>query len=66
MNTSLTIQVVNGQLKLIGPIQDRVLCYGLLELAKDGLREMASRPAEPKIEEAGAQLANVLLSRPGR
>lgn len=30
----------NGTLSLYGPINNIVQCYGLLELAKDALREM--------------------------
>ena len=42
---TLVIRVVDGRVQITGPIQDRVLCYGLLELAKDALRSAPQQPA---------------------
>jgi hypothetical protein len=36
----------NGQIQVEGPLENRILCYGLLECARDALRDM--KPAEPK------------------
>lgn len=64
MNFKLEIEVVNGQLRLAGPIQDKVLCYGLLEAAKDALRTMHAEAAKgPKIETAGPAIAGLLNGR---
>jgi hypothetical protein len=30
----------NGQIQVTGPIQNKALCYGLLELAKDVIRQV--------------------------
>lgn len=34
-----------GQVQVAGPLNDRVLCYGLLESARDAIREY--RPPSP-------------------
>ena len=34
----LIIRVVQGEVMVHGPIHDKVLCYGLLECAKDAVR----------------------------
>jgi hypothetical protein len=37
----ITVRMVsNGQIQVNGPLQDSVLCYGLLEAAKDVIRRM--------------------------
>jgi len=38
----------NGQLTVTGPIQNKVMVYGLLELAKDVIRD-AQAPKPPDI-----------------
>ena len=39
MSMRLTISVdANGGVKFEGPLHDKVLCYGLLEIAKDIVR----------------------------
>ena len=35
----LIIRVVKGEVMVHGPIHDKVLCYGLLECAKDAVRD---------------------------
>ena len=34
----------NGQLQVTGPIQDRMLCYGMLEVARDVIRDQQPKP----------------------
>lgn len=45
MNFELTIRVVDGRLELRGPIHDELLCYGLLEKARQAVQEIAARRA---------------------
>ena len=56
LNAQLVINVVNGQIQVTGPIHDKVLCYGLLEAAKDAIRDFKSDAhplALPKINLPG-------------
>ena len=39
----LVIRVVQGQVTVSGPIHDKVLCYGLLESAKDAIRDFVAK-----------------------
>ena len=39
VNMQLIIDIANGQVRVSGPIHDKVLCYGLLEAAKDAIRD---------------------------
>lgn len=39
MRVTLSIVVEDGKVAVNGPIKDKVLCYGLLEQAKDLIRE---------------------------
>ncbi len=45
MNVQLLISLENGVLSLAGPVDDPILCYGLLEAAKDAVRDIASGAA---------------------
>lgn len=36
----------DGTLNVTGPIDDRVLCYGMLDYAKDVIREYQARQAK--------------------
>jgi len=59
MANTLTITVTDGRLSVEGPIHDRVLCYGLLEGAKDVVRDhLATRPGV--VEAADAQALHIL------
>lgn len=45
LRCALTITVtMEGQLNVNGPLQDKMLCYGLLELAKDAIRAHQEPP----------------------
>ncbi len=36
----LRITVSNeGEIRVYGPVQDKILCFGLLEMAKDAIRD---------------------------
>jgi hypothetical protein len=49
----LVIQItVDGQIQVHGPIQDKMLCYGLLECARDAIREFDAKAAQSKIVQA--------------
>lgn len=37
----------DGQLQLDGPLHDKILCFGLLEVAKDAIR---SHQAKPRVQ----------------
>lgn len=37
----------NGQVQVSGPIDNRMLCYGLLEMAKDVVREFVANQKKP-------------------
>ena len=48
VQVQLTISVVDGRPNLEGPLGDKVLCYGLLEWAKDVVRDFdPDRPVKP-------------------
>ena len=38
-DVTIKIMLSNGQIKVEGPIHDKVLCYGLLELAKESIQD---------------------------
>ena len=38
-----------GQISISGPIHDKILCYGLLESAKDAVREHVAKEAKKTI-----------------
>lgn len=37
----ITFDQSNGSVNVSGPIQDRVFCFGIMELAKDAINEHA-------------------------
>ena len=40
MNQKIVIELLpNGQIQVSGPIENKIFCYGLLEAAKDAIRE---------------------------
>ena len=53
MQPTLTITLnADGSVAVSGPLPDRVLCYGMLEAARDAIRDF--RPEEqPRIVPAG-------------
>lgn len=50
-----------GQVAVNGPIQDRVLCYGLLEVAKDSICDYTKQQNQPRIQPATGLEAVALL-----
>lgn len=55
-NPKLIIELeANGQVTVNGPIQNKLLCYGLLEAAKDAIKEFKpeSQITIPKIHVPG-------------
>ena len=49
----LTIRLLdNGSVQVTGPINDLMLCYGLMEAAKDSLREHRAKQAANPIQVA--------------
>lgn len=40
---TITFDETTGKLGLEGPIQNKILAYGLLELAKDGIRQFSEQ-----------------------
>lgn len=51
---TITLDEKTGNLQVTGPIQDRILCYGMLELAKATIQEQAA--VKPSIVPVHAQL----------
>lgn len=45
----------DGQVGIQGPLSDPILCYGLLELAKDALRRFSQEP-KPLIQPVAANV----------
>lgn len=43
----------NGQVDVSGPVENKVLCYGLLEVARDAIAEHAKKAAEQRIVTPG-------------
>jgi len=44
----LIITFKPGQgVEVSGPIGDKIFCYGILEAAKDAIRDFAAKPASP-------------------
>lgn len=39
----------NRQIKVSGPIQDKIACYGLLEAAKDAIKDFHDNQVKSKI-----------------
>ena len=55
----LTISVdANGGMKVEGPLENKVVCYGLLEAAKDVVREYKPRMVQPASAVPGTALAH--------
>jgi len=52
MKTTIIIEVTEeGKVSMNGPLENKVLCYGLLEVAKDLVRNHQPSPIiKPKIE----------------
>ena len=42
----LIITAVGGKVSVTGPIQNKALCYGLLECAKDAIRDFQVQAAQ--------------------
>ena len=57
--TRLVIELVNGNVQVSGPINDRLLCFGLLELARQSLIEYGHRMARQQAMEQ--QVTNGLI-----
>lgn len=43
MNHKLIIDYEDGRINISGPINDKVLCFGLLEAAKDAVRDYVAK-----------------------
>lgn len=43
----LIIELQDGKLNVNGPIHDKTLCYGLLESAKDAIRDYVAENQSP-------------------
>jgi hypothetical protein len=46
-----------GQVNVTGPVDNKVLCFGLLEAAKDAVREYAEQNAKRIVPATGITLA---------
>lgn len=57
----ITLQA-DGSVQVQGPINDKVLCYGLLECARDAIQEAAARAAAVS-RIVPAQMADPFLVR---
>ncbi len=48
---NIVLQIVrkpNGEIEVSGPIQDRFLCYGMMESARDVIKDFADKAREAK------------------
>ena len=63
MELKLVIRFVPGKgVSVEGPIQDKLICYGLLEAARDAIRDYGHQAAaEPGIAVPSPQLAKQLV-----
>lgn len=53
MEIQLVIKFVPGKpVEVIGPVADKILCYGLLAEARDAIQMFHARKGESKIEVA--------------
>lgn len=65
IRATLTITLnAAGEIGLQGPIGDRLLCYGLLEIAKDLIRQQGEKAKAPLITTAPAGVLRVLPRAP--
>jgi hypothetical protein len=61
-DTTLSITInENGSVSVNGPIDDKMLCYALLELARDAVKDF--QKPEPKIQPAAPSDIVALTSR---
>ena len=45
----------NGQVSVNGPLQDKILCYGLMEIAKETVKTIADKAAsEQRVIRSGS------------
>jgi hypothetical protein len=50
VQTEIIIRLlVNGQLQIHGPLQNKALVYGMLECAKDVVREIGAKHEQPLV-----------------
>ena len=50
IQAEITIRLMdNGQISLNGPLHNKMLVYGILECAKDALRELGAKQEQPLI-----------------
>jgi len=52
MTLAITIDE-KGQIQVTGPIENKLLCYGLLEIAKDVVHEHCERISNQRVVPAG-------------
>lgn len=50
-----------GQVSINGPIENQLLCYGLLEVARDTIREHNARKTSPVIAPSGEDVRALSL-----
>lgn len=50
---TITLDAMTGQVNVSGPINDRLLCFGMMELAKQAINDHAK-----------AQQSQILVARP--
>lgn len=56
MQLTITLDPAGRGVQVRGPIHDKMICYAMLEMAKDAIR--AHDPSEPKIEVPRGVLLN--------
>ena len=52
----ITLDQLTGALNVSGPIQSAMLCYGMLETAKDVIRKYVEQNQSPIIKPSGLQV----------
>ena len=56
---TLTYEPQTARIGVSGPINDKTLCYGMLESAKDAIREHCAKQASNIIQPSQAEVAAV-------
>ncbi len=59
-NPKLSIELLpDGNITINGPIDNKLLCYGMLESAKDAIREYVAKKNESQILRPALNLAGL-------
>lgn len=63
LTLTITFDPQSRQINVSGPINDKTLCYGLLESAKDAIRDHCAKTTSGIVPAAAADLNTLNTSR---